>query len=214
MLRQGRIDVKRSTVVELVGTKTVRFADGTELEADLLIWATGWKSSLLPLTSEKKKDLVQLAETYVLNQCPSLQQKLPSKVCPSFPLYRRLVPVDYVYDHSIAYVGMLQSPRTGVIAEVQAVWCAIYLMKKLEINDNVEWEVAVTDVWLRKRYTVVKRHSNYTHDFIRYADLLLKDLELNSMRKKRKWWKEIFEPYMARDYKGIIAEWHAIHKHS
>ena len=207
MVKKGQIAVKRSTIVELSRRKTVHFSDGTELETDLIIWATGWKSSFAPLPSSKNLELEQQAEAYVLNQCPILRQSPITKASSPLALYRRLVPIDGIHDHSLVYVGMLQSPGTGVLAEVQAVWSAIYLMGELEINENVLWETTVTNEWLRRRYPLVERHTNYTHDFIRYADLLLADIGVDAMRKKRGWLKEIVEPYMARDYREIVAEW-------
>ena len=44
MIKDRRIEVKCSRIVELKGSNIVCFADGVELKADLLIWATGWKS--------------------------------------------------------------------------------------------------------------------------------------------------------------------------
>ena len=58
--------------MELKGSKTVRFADRTELNADLLIWATGWKSNLFPFTSTEKSELQQQAESYVLHHFLSI----------------------------------------------------------------------------------------------------------------------------------------------
>lgn len=213
MIRTGQIEVKRSTVVELKGSKTVRFSDGNELDIDLLIWATGWKPPLFPFAATRQAKLQEAADAYVLQQCPLLNQRSPPKTSVSFPLYRRLVPLDYIDDHSIVYVGMLLSANTGIIAEVQALWSALYLMKEFQIDDDAPWEVAVTNAWLARRYPIVERHSNYTHDFIQYADLLLKDLGLNTSRKKTGcWWREMFETYKPSDYDGLIDEWHALQK--
>lgn len=213
MIRTRQIAVKRSTVVELKGSKTVRFSDGDELDIDLLIWATGWKPPLFPFAATGQAQLQEAADAYVLQQCPLLRQRSPSKASVSFPLYRRLVPLDYVDDHSIVYVGMLLSANTGITAEVQALWSALYLMNEFQIDDDPPWEVAVTNAWLARRYPIVERHSNYTHDFIQYADLLLSDLGLNPRRKKTKcWWRELFETYKPSDYDGLIDEWHALQK--
>ena len=211
MIKEGRIEVKRSTIVELKGLQTVCFADGTELDADLLIWATGWKPPLFPFTSTTTTTLAEEAEAYVLRQCPLLGERLATKKAVSFPLYRRLVPLDYIHDHSIVYVGMLLSANTGIMSEVQAVWSALYLMREFQIADDASWEIAVTNAWLARRYPIVERHSNYTHDVIQYAELLLKDLGLNGCRKKSwHWWREIFETYQPCDYKGLVEEWHAV----
>lgn len=44
------------------------------------------------------------------------------------------------------------------------------------------------------------------YDAIPYADMLLTDLGLRKHRKGS-WFKERFEGYTIRDYKGINAEW-------
>lgn len=211
MIIDGRIVVKRSTIVQLARTNTVHFADGATCEADLLIWAIGWKTNLTPPTLQECLNEQQHTETYVFKQCPMLRRRplmrSKSSTRCSFALYRRLVPLDHIYEHSIVYVGMFQTPGTGVIAEVQAVWSAIYLMKDLKIQDDPKWDVLITHNWLKHRYPLVERHIHYAHDFIRYADLLLIDLDLNPMRKNNVWHRETFETYMPRDYQGLVKEW-------
>ena len=65
-----------------------------------------------------------------------------------------------------------------MVAEVQAVWSALYLMKEFHINEDAQWDIVVTNAWL------------------------------NSGRKKTwPCWSEMFETYMPRDYRGIVVEW-------
>ncbi|CAF1410949.1 unnamed protein product [Adineta steineri] len=99
-----------------------------------------------------------------------------------------------------------------MIAEVQALWSVVYLMNENNVlpadkkHEQIEWDIALTNIWFRRRYPLVERHLNYTGDFIQYIDLLLNDLGLKT-RRKCNWLREIFEPYMPYDYKGLAQEW-------
>ncbi|CAF1380431.1 unnamed protein product [Adineta steineri] len=228
MIKDQRICLKRGNINALSETNTVCFTDGSKLNVDLIIWATGWHQSSLFQNlisshnpSRTKEEWLQMetnAENYLFEQCPTLKESpvlllpLPSMNTNILYLYRRLVPIDYINDHSIVCVGSFLAFGTAMIAEVQALWSVVYLMNEGNAlpadkeHEQIEWDIALTNIWFRRRYPLVERHLNYTGDFIQYIDLLLNDLRLKT-RRKYNWLREIFEPYMPCDYKGLAQEW-------
>jgi len=44
-------------------------------------------------------------------------------------------------------------------------------------------------------------------DAVPFNDLLLHDMGMSGMRKGGSFYRELFEPYGMKDYRGITAEW-------
>ncbi|KAL2138829.1 hypothetical protein VTI28DRAFT_6192 [Corynascus sepedonium] len=124
--------------------------------------------------------------------------------------YRRLIvpAMAAAGDRSIIFPGFIHTIYTPIVAEVQALWGVTFL---LGLHDppslgSMEAEVALWNAWTRKRYGIQgQKHAYAIYDFLPYIDTLLRDLGINSRRKKS-WFAHWFAPNYPREYKGLIDE--------
>jgi cation diffusion facilitator CzcD-associated flavoprotein CzcO len=134
-LGHGDIEVKPN-IDRFTGGRTVRFADGSEEEIDLVVYCTGYKISF-PFFD---KDLISAKEN-------------------RFPLYRRVVSVEHP---GLYFVGFIQ-PLGAImpIAEAQAEWVADLLGGRgtLPSPTAMRAEIAEAEKKMRKRYVASKRHT-------------------------------------------------------
>ncbi|KAI9673614.1 MAG: hypothetical protein M1817_002251 [Caeruleum heppii] len=138
-------------------------------------------------------------------------------------LFRFMVPPAYVESRSIGYAGMLQTINTSLCAQTQALWLTAYLGGKLPLDlstpeksgegpmslrDRIKWETVLHSQFGKWRYPAGfgKKYPDFVFDSVPYLDMLLKDLGLQSHRKKGAM-AEMFEPYGPSDYRGLVDEW-------
>lgn len=229
-----KVIVHRAEITEIVHNNVI-LSDGNVLSPDVHVWATGWTRNSTPITppsvalacgapvdislvpdSEREKwsTLSATADQKVLQLLPILREApaykhIDQKKTP-YRLYRFMVPPQMA-DHSLVYVGMLHTSATGILADLQALWAAVYLGNKLPPGalpspDEMEEDIGLTDSWCRKRFlSLGEKCSNVSYEFIPYIDLLLKDLHV-SCRRKRSFLMEWTSTYMPQDYKGVIDE--------
>ncbi|KAJ2961270.1 hypothetical protein NQZ79_g3527 [Umbelopsis isabellina] len=145
-----------------------------------------------------------------------------------FRLTRFMIPPSMIKERSIAFMGMTSTIDTTIVAQAQALWATAYFNDKLSVvanahrpskadaftkdNDSemtdIEWETALHTQFCKWRYPggFGKRYPDFVFDAIPYIDLLLKDLGLPNHRKNGRL-AEIFDPYGAKDYRGLTQEW-------
>ncbi|KAG9522360.1 dimethylaniline monooxygenase (N-oxide forming), partial [Aureobasidium melanogenum] len=158
LVRQGKVKVHIADVVRL-GENTVSLGDGTVLETDALICATGWKArppiTFLPqgldarlglpgnstATPSSSNDFAT-ADAEILSRFPRLRDQ-PSTPIPGgdttadattlpFTLYRFMAPSSTPFNQpSIAFAGMLTTISTSLCASLQALWITAYLSSSL-----------------------------------------------------------------------------------
>ena len=148
-LGQGDITVK-PTISRFEGS-TVVFADGSRVEADVVVYCTGYK-----VTFPFLDDTVVGAEDNHVD------------------LYRRVVPPDRP---GLYFLGLVQ-PLGAVmpLAEAQAHWVADLIAGRVTLPPRVEMraQVAAYDEALRKRFVASKRHTIEV-DFHAYRAELLRE---------------------------------------
>ena len=134
-LGHGDIAVKPN-IDRFAGGRTVRFADGSEEEIDLVVYCTGYKITF-PFFAE---DLVSAADNRL-------------------PLYRRVASVEYP---GLYFIGFIQ-PLGAImpLAEAQAEWVADLLGGRGTLPSPAEMraEIASSETKMRKRYIASKRHT-------------------------------------------------------
>jgi cation diffusion facilitator CzcD-associated flavoprotein CzcO len=195
----------------------------------------------LPCPSDDIEErLSKEADTAILQRFPSLknQPARSSKYKPLKPLgdgtaspevqrpyrlYRFMVPPALIEDRTIAFVGIVHTINTPLIAQAQALWLTAYLDgdllsmddegkfdrhdPKLSLQDRVRQETMLQTQYGKWRYPgSSKRYPDFIFDCIPYLDMLLSDLGLPQHRKKS-WFKECFTPYGQEDYRGLVEEW-------
>lgn len=224
----SRVQVYREDI-DRADEHGIVLANGVSIRADAIIYATGWlpthphiENSLardlgLPIhmppepANESKhwKALLVQADKQVLERFPILGQppshhEYPQKMSP-FKLYKSMVPLE---DHSIIFLGKMMLGNHFRNAEVQALYAVAVLdaALKLPTLDVMEWEVATTLAWCRRRYLGKGELGSWFYfDMLPYTDVLLAQLGLVSHRKKGL--KDLLEPCWAVDLKGLIEEY-------
>jgi cation diffusion facilitator CzcD-associated flavoprotein CzcO len=134
-LGHGDIEVKPN-IDRFGGGRTVRFADGSEEEIDLIVYCTGYKISL-----------------------PFFDEKLISADGNRLPLYRRVVSVEHP---GLYFIGLIQ-PLGAImpLAEAQAEWVADLLGGRgtLPSPAAMRMDIEEAEARLKKRYIASKRHT-------------------------------------------------------
>ena len=134
-LGHGDIAVKPN-IERFSGGRTVRFADGSEEEIDLVVYCTGYKISF-----------------------PFFDPSLVSAQDNRLPLYRRVVSVEHP---GLYFIGFIQ-PLGAImpLAEAQAEWVADLLSGRGQLPAPTEMREAIADEErkMRKRYVASKRHT-------------------------------------------------------
>jgi dimethylaniline monooxygenase (N-oxide forming) len=134
-LGHGDIAVKPN-IDRFAGGRTVRFADGSEEEIDLVVYCTGYKISF-----------------------PFFDPKLISAEGNRLGLYRRVASVEHP---GLYFVGLIQ-PLGAImpISEAQSEWVADILGGRGALPPVAEMrtEIAEAERKMRKRYVASKRHT-------------------------------------------------------
>ncbi|MFL5899678.1 MAG: NAD(P)-binding domain-containing protein [Solirubrobacterales bacterium] len=134
-LGHGDIAVKPN-IDRFNGGRTVRFADGSEEEIDLVVYCTGYRITF-----------------------PFFDESVVTAADNRLPLYRRVASVERP---GLYFVGFVQ-PLGAImpIAEAQAEWVADLLDGRgtLPSPAQMRAEIAEAERKMRKRYVVSKRHT-------------------------------------------------------
>ena len=232
MIRDGKINVHLTNVDHLT-EKTVHLADGTDIKADILVCATGWRKDPgmtfsnfgsagigLQHTSTEQSRLITDADERLLTMYPRLRNQPTLNFKPKndpYRLYRFMVPPARIKDRNIAFAGMVSSVSTASAANCQALWISAYFDGKLDImaatDEEVTQEVMLHTQWGKWRYPCGYGASlpDFVFDALPYMDLLLKDLGLR-INRKPSLYAEITEPYSPKDFVGLVDEWKDKHQ--
>jgi cation diffusion facilitator CzcD-associated flavoprotein CzcO len=135
--RLGHGDIKvKPNIDRFSGGRTVRFADGSEEEIDLVVYCTGYKITF-----------------------PFFDPEFLSAPDNRLPLYRRVVPVQRP---GLYFIGLIQ-PLGPImpLAEAQAEWVADLLGGRAKLPPEAEMrsDIAAEEAKMRKRYVASKRHT-------------------------------------------------------
>ena len=232
-----KVQVYRQDIASLKAD-TVVLEDGNEVKTDVLLCATGWTGEHpqfspdeserigLPLKlddvehvkqeRQRWSKLEEAADRKVLARWPYMANvpkfdKHPVTTT-SYKLYNMTIPID---DQSITFLGLPLVPNSYHVALIQTLW-AIAAMDgtlKLPPVDEVEKDVAFTNVWCRRRYPGHGHLGNVLEfEMVSYTDRLLEQLGLSSHLPKDSWWKKMTDPCLASDYAGLIDEYRLKYK--
>lgn len=229
LVREGKIKVHIGEVDHLEQKKVV-LQDGTVLDADAIVCSTGWRKDPtikfeglgekgfgLNASPEELASLNENANKEVLDMFPKLKNQPKLKFTPReaepLRMYRFMVPSTHVFQRNIAFAGAVSTVNTSTCATVQGQWIAAYLGDKLERKpssmDEVTAEIMLHTQWGKWRYPCGYGAAlpDMVFEGLPYVNLLLHDMGLETERK-RGWLKELTDPYMPRDFKGLVSEWH------
>ena len=180
-IRSGRIESARAEI-ESLERDAVRLRNGSRVEADLVICATGWQHdySFLP-----KEMLAQIYDEDGMH------------------LYRHMVHPGFP---GFAFVGGVQGINSATCYAVQAVWLANYFSSRFappgeqEQRDQIEAHRA----WNRNLVTPRPNRAQILNlHQLPYLDDLMNDIGLQPRRK----WPVLDQlmPYTSTDYREVVA---------
>lgn len=175
-----------------------------------------------PLTANANTSAAQTA-TISTNKDPA---PAPDTRTEPYRLYRFLVPPTHATSPAptIAFTGFIWSIPTILVAQTAALWITAYFGGRLpqqlpqnqsqQQEDQVLWETALDTQYALLRYPggFGGRFPDLAFDALPYVDHLVGDLGLEVRRKKggwfwQRWWREAWEHYSVRDYRGVVGEW-------
>ena len=157
-------------------------------------------------TLEDRGDRNTLARFPLLRHPPAHYKTKP--LYPPCRLYKAMVPVVEIEDHSIIFLGKLVVGNNFRVAEVQALWAVAYLDGNIQLERQVmELEIGETVAWCRRRYLSKGDLGSWFYfDTLDYTDMLLEQLGLRS-HLSRGWLKDLLGPCKAADLKNLADEY-------
>jgi len=185
MLKAGKVNAQKGELQRMTPTGAV-LQDGTEVEADILVYGTGFGKSY---------DLLE----------SSLRERLDLERDGLY-LYRNVLPPRLP---GLAFVGSEVSTFNNILTHgLQAEWLARVLQGSVELapakmSQAVECDQAWKRSWMpatSARASILQLH------MMKYHDMLLKDMGKDHRRKGWNLLAEAFAPYNARDYAPVFAQ--------
>jgi cation diffusion facilitator CzcD-associated flavoprotein CzcO len=183
LIGSGAVTTRVGEILEFTGGTEIALADGTTLEADVVIFATGWRQPLDFLDAQLRDQIV---------------------IGDHFHLYRHVLPPA---QPRIGFVGYTSSVSCQLTAEVSAHWLSDVFLGRLTLPTvpEMDAEIARVRAWLG--HALPGRPEGY---FIgpfqaHYVDELLNDMNLPT-RRVRNVIVEFFGPFAPKRYATLGAE--------
>jgi len=156
--RLGHGDITVKPTIDHFEGSTVVFADGSQVDADVVVYCTGYKVTF-----------------------PFLDESVVTAVDNHVDLYRRVAPPDRP---GLWFIGLVQ-PLGAImpLAEAQAHWVADVINGRVTLPPRAEMraQIAAYDEALRKRFVASKRHTIEV-DFHAYRAELEKERRTRAVR--------------------------------
>ena len=184
-VRNGDIEAHHGTIEHYTETG-VRLADGSELELDLVIMATGWKTDF-SFIEDKAWQALEPGDD-------------------GFYLYRHVL---HPATPGLVFVGRAASISSVLTYCLQAHWLAQLLAAVISLPPAEAMRVDIAQMRAWKRSWIPfssSRSARLIAHTQHYHDELLRDSGINPLRK-RGWLaplKEVFEPYQPSDYAKLF----------
>jgi dimethylaniline monooxygenase (N-oxide forming) len=180
---EGRLQVERSEVERFTGPRRLRLASGRELDADVVVFATGWGQST-----------------------PFLTGSLADEVVPNgrLHLYRFILPPA---EQRMGFVGYASSSACMLTSELAAHWLSQCFRNELTLPSEEEMmrSVARTLRWCAEAFPD-RPEGYFIGPYVsRYADLLLGDMELPRHRTGSLL-REYLAPLWAERYRTVARD--------
>ncbi len=186
----GNITVHRTEIESFGDGNMLSLKNGTKIPTDYVILCTGYTHNLGTFKEElraqyelpSKEDFspkwlkldaqgaqkVDSLLPLLRNPPDTMRDRSRKRPC---RLYRRLISPSMASqgDRSIYFPGLIHSVYTPLVAELQALWGAAFMLGRLDIpdQDTMDEEVAVWNAWTSKRYLEQgRKHAYSIYDYI------------------------------------------------
>lgn len=183
VLREGLARARHAEIRSFSGLNTLQLKTGEEIEADLVIFATGWRQDVSLLDSQLREEV-----------------KRDGK----FHLYRHILPPG---EQRLGFVGYASASNSVLTSEIAAHWLSQCFLQELTLPDTVTMGQEITRHHEWAAEILPKRKEGY---FVggytsSYVDELMQDMGLPTNRTDS-FFAEYFKPFYAERYKGLAEE--------
>jgi dimethylaniline monooxygenase (N-oxide forming) len=180
---QGLADVKRAGIQSFSGEHTLQLDTGEQIEADIVIFATGWQQDVTmlnpPLHREVRRD-------------------------GKFHLYRHILPPR---EQRLAFNGYASAGNQAITSEIAAHWLSACFLGELELPDatTMEEEIAERHAWAQKAFPS-RNQGYFVGAYVAsYVDELMQDMQLR-VRRAESFVSEYLEPINVENYRDLAGE--------
>jgi dimethylaniline monooxygenase (N-oxide forming) len=183
LVRAGRIEPKRGAIRRFTGPTTVELETGETLEADLVVFATGWRQQVAFLDDDSRQRIEHDG---------------------GFRLYRLILPPDVP---GLGFIGYNSSTASQLTAEVGAHWLSQVFRGELALPSVAEMD---HDIERFRRWAAEVMPSRAGAFFVgphlaHYLDELMDDIGLPPVRT-RTFLAEYLTPLWATRYRTVGEE--------
>lgn len=183
MARRGRIALRRGSIAAFSGDTAVELADGQRLDADVVVFATGWRQELEFLAPELEKTV---------------------RVESRFQLYRHILPPTLP---RLGFIGYGSSDACQLSAEVSAHWLSQHFLGELTLPkaDDMHGEIARVGKWLGE-VMPARPEGYYLGPYLtHHIDELMRDMGL-PVRRTDNFVSEYFDTMLPGRYADLAEE--------
>ncbi|GAB0101198.1 NAD(P)/FAD-dependent oxidoreductase [Nocardia sp. JMUB6875] len=183
MARRGRITMRRDTIAAFPGGTAVELAGGKRLDADVVIFATGWRQELEFLAPELEKTV---------------------RVEGRFQLYRHILPPTLP---RLGFIGYGSSDACQLSAEISAHWLSQHFLGELALPkvDDMHAEITRVGKWLGE-VMPARPEGYYLGPYLtHHIDELMRDMGL-PVRRTDNFVSEYFDTFLPSRYADLTEE--------
>merc|ERR1711907_760358 len=184
MLRAGQVQSCKGAIASFE-EKGVVLTDGSTMEADVVIFGTGFTKSYAYL-EQRERDLL-------------------GRQTDGLHLYRNIFPM---HVPNLCFIGAEVSTFNNILTQgLQALWLSQVLSGRVHLPPadamakDVDAAKSWKESWMPKkgdRAAILQLHK------MKYHDQLCIDMEVNHLRKGWNLFAEVFAPYSANDYSALF----------
>jgi len=183
-VRSKQLDAVKGTIARFTKSGVV-LSDGTEMQADVVVFGTGFKKSYAYLDAHMQERLGRESD--------------------GLWLYRNIFPTNV---ENLCFIGAEVSTFNNILTQgIQALWLRRVLAGQLSLPavEVMDKDIKQQQEWKRSwmpakgdRAAILQLHK------MKYHDQLCKDMKVQHRRKGWNFLGECFAPYAAADYRSLF----------
>jgi thioredoxin reductase len=177
------LETKRARIAEFAGPTTILLDTGELVEADVVVFATGWRQRIDFLDSELRDEVQKGGK---------------------FHLYRYILPP---HEPRLGFVGYASSIACQLTSEIAAHWLSQCFRGELQLPavSEMEREIARVHAWAADVFPA-RAEGYFVGPFLgHYIDELMRDMRLDT-RRTNDWISEYFAPLWPSRYRDVGEE--------
>lgn len=182
-LHQGKITPKRAQIASFTGATSLTLDTGEQVEADVVIFATGWRQGVHFLEPELHGRVFKEGR---------------------FHLYRHILPPD---EPGLGFIGYASSLACQFTSEMGAHWLSQHFRGELALpsRPEMEHEIARVQQWTAEVFPARKEGYFVGQYLAHYIDDLVRDMGLRTARTGNVL-AEYFLPFWPQRYRALAEE--------